>query len=218
MNGGVLVVTGTDTDVGKTHVAAGLAGCLKNALYWKPVQAGVDPMTDREKVAQLSGISVERLLPEAYVLATPASPHLAASLDDIVIRAEQLALPLTTDPLIVEGAGGVLVPLNETLLLADLFARWRQPVLLVARTALGTINHSLLSIEALRARDIPIAGMIFVGDAHEENERIIPKLGNIDHLGRLPLIDSLGRGSLLSAMRAHINLTAIARIMGAELA
>ena len=106
----------------------------------------------------------------------------------------------------VEGAGGVLVPVNESLLMADLFAYWGQPAILCARTGLGTINHSLLSIEALRARGVHVVGIAFIGEAHEENERIIPHIAGVPSLGRLPLLDPLDRDSLAAAFRAHIHL------------
>ncbi|HKY79842.1 MAG TPA: dethiobiotin synthase, partial [Sphingobium sp.] len=178
------IVTGTDTGIGKTVFAAGLAGLL-GASYWKPVQAGLDPEGDKESVARLSGLPPERILPEAYRLTTPASPHLAARIDGVEISLDRLALPRVDGPLVVEGAGGVLVPFSETLLMADLFAHWGAPVILCARTSLGTINHSLLSIEALRNRGVPIAGIAFIGDPHAENERIIPQLGKVVSLGRL---------------------------------
>ncbi|MBU1259434.1 MAG: dethiobiotin synthase, partial [Alphaproteobacteria bacterium] len=172
------VVTGTDTGIGKTVFAAGLAAAL-GAHYWKPIQAGVEPDGDKEEVARLSGLPASHILPEAYRLNTPASPHLAARIDGVEISLDRLALPQVDGPLVIEGAGGLLVPVNEQLLMADLFAHWGQPVILCARTALGTINHSLLSIEALRARNVPIAGIAFIGEPHEENERIIPQLGNV---------------------------------------
>ena len=202
MNG--FIVTGTDTDIGKTVFAAGLAGAL-GAHYWKPVQAGVDPEGDKERVAALSGLPPSHILPEAYRLATPASPHLAARIDGIEITAERLALPKVDGPLVVEGAGGLMVPVSESLLMIDLFALWGLPVILCARTGLGTINHSLLSIEALRTRAIPIAGIAFIGDAHAENERIIPSLGKVRSLGRLPYIDPLDAGTLKTAFTS-INL------------
>jgi dethiobiotin synthetase len=201
----ILVVTGTDTGIGKTVFAAALAGAL-GAHYWKPIQAGVDPEGDKETVAALSGLAPDRILPEAYRLATPASPHLAARIDGVEIALDRLALPRVDGPLVVEGAGGVLVPISETLTMADLFAHWSQPVILCARTALGTINHSLLSVEALRARNVPIAGIAFIGDAHDENERIIPRLAGVRALGRLPLLDPLTPASLARAFAAHINL------------
>lgn len=201
----VLVVTGTDTDVGKTVFAAGLAGAL-GAHYWKPVQAGVTPEGDRDTVARVSGLPPERILPEAYRLTTPASPHLAARIDRVEIDPDALALPRVEGPLVVEGAGGALVPLSQTLLMADLFARWGAPVVLCARTGLGTINHSLLSIEALRTRGLAIAGIAFIGDAHEENERIIPLLGKVRSLGRLPMLATLDASSLAAAFASHIDL------------
>lgn len=200
------VVTGTDTDVGKTVFAAGLAGAL-GARYWKPVQAGTLPTTDRDSVAHLSGLPESRIYPEAYRLETPASPHLAARRDGVTIEIEHLTLPTGEGPLVVEGAGGVLVPLTETLLMADLFAHWGAPVILCARTGLGTINHSLLSIEALRARGVPIAGVAFIGDADAENERIVPLLGKVGSLGRLPRLDPLTPETLQQAFAAHIDLS-----------
>ncbi|MDV5825219.1 dethiobiotin synthase [Sphingobium naphthae] len=201
----VLVVTGTDTGIGKTVFSAGLAGAL-GAHYWKPIQAGVDPEGDKESVAALSGLPASRILPEAYRLATPASPHLAARIDGVEISLDRLALPQVDGPLVVEGAGGLMVPISESLLMIDLFAHWRQPVILCARTGLGTINHSLLSIEALRGRGVQVAGIAFIGDPHAENERIVPLLGDVPVLGRLPLLAPLGPETLARAFAAHINL------------
>ena len=123
------------------------------------------------------------------------------------ISLDRLALPKVDGPLVVEGAGGVLVPVSDTLLMADLFAHWGQPVILCARTALGTINHSLLSIEALRVRGVPIAGIAFIGEPHDENERIIPMLGKIPCLGRLPLLDPLDPASLATAFANSVTLS-----------
>ncbi|MEA3542516.1 MAG: dethiobiotin synthase [Pseudomonadota bacterium] len=201
----VLVVTGTDTGIGKTVFSAGLAGAL-DAHYWKPIQAGVDPEGDKESVAALSSLPASRILPEAYRLATPASPHLAARIDGVDISLDRLALPQVDGPLVVEGAGGLMVPISESLLMIDLFAHWGQPVILCARTALGTINHSLLSIEALRGRGVPVAGIAFIGDPHAENERIVPLLGDVPMLGRLPLLAPLEPETLARAFAAHINL------------
>lgn len=201
----VFIVTGTDTDIGKTVFAAGLTGAL-GAYYWKPVQAGIDPSGDKEMVARLSGVPITHILPEAYRLTTPASPHLAARIDGVEISLDRLALPQVDGPLVVEGAGGVLVPVSETLLMADLFVHWGAPVILCARTALGTINHSLLSIEALRARGVAVAGILFIGDPHAENERIIPALGGVPSLGRLPWLDPLDATSLRAAFAEHIRL------------
>ena len=208
-----IVIAGTDTDVGKTVVAAGLAACIDDAHYWKPVQAGHDPMTDTETARMLSGLPAERFLPEVYCLGEAASPHLAARMEGIVVSPGQLTLPQLSAPLIIESAGGVMVPLSDNFLNIDLFVCWVMPVIIVARTALGTINHSLLTISALRARDVPIGGILFVGDAHEENEAIIPRLSGIRSLGRLPLLRSLDPARLHLAMQAHVDIAAVEALL-----
>ncbi|MBO9624493.1 MAG: ATP-dependent dethiobiotin synthetase BioD [Sphingomonas sp.] len=197
-----IVVTGTDTDIGKTVFAAGLAGAL-GATYWKPVQSGLDGGSDAERVAALSGVPV---LPEAYRLTTPNSPHLAAEIDGVTIDPDRL-VPPAIDPLVIEGAGGVLVPVTRELLYADLFARWQLPTILVARTSLGTINHSLLSIEALRARRVPILGIAFVGDANADSEATIAAIGKVRRLGRLPRLDSLDPVTLSAAFAQAFDIT-----------
>ena len=175
------VVTGTDTGVGKTHFAAALAAAL-DGYYWKPIQAGLDEGSDAQTVARLVGV---RTLPEAYRLVTPCSPHRAAEIDGIAIDPTRLTPPITDRPLVIEGAGGVLVPVTRDLLFADLFARWGLPVIIVARTTLGTINHSLLTIEALRARGIEPFGMAFSGEANVDSEATICAIGKVRRLGRL---------------------------------
>lgn len=200
-----LVVTGTDTGVGKSVFAAGLAGALDGA-YWKPVQAGLEEATDSARVARLSGLSDEHIFPEAYRLRTPCSPHRAAEIDGIAIDPSRLVPPASGRPLVIEGAGGVLVPLTRDLVFADLFACWRYPVVLVARTALGTINHSLLSIEALRARGGVIAGIVFVGEANEDTEATVAAMGCVKRLGRLPHLDPLNRDTLARAFAANFRI------------
>lgn len=202
------IVTGTDTDVGKTVFAAALAAHL-GARYWKPVQAGLAGDTDSAEVARLSGGRAQ-VLPEAYRLTTPCSPHEAARIDGVSIDPARLALPTGDGPLVVEGAGGVLVPHAEGLLAADLFARWGLPVVLVARTALGTINHTLLSLEALRARGIAVLGVAFCGDAEPVAEEAIPRVGAVRHLGRLPRLDPLTAETLSAAFARHIDTGAFA--------
>ena len=200
-----IVVTDTDTDIGKTVFAAALAGAL-GAHYWKPVQAGLDDGSDRECVARLSNLPAQKLLPESYRLKTPCSPHRAAEIDGVTIDPARLALPAVSGPLVVEGAGGALVPVTRELLFADLFARWGAPVVLVARTALGTINHSLLSIEALRARGVPILGVAFIGDAVEDSEATIASIGGVRRLGRLPHLHDLNKDSLAAAFSKAFDL------------
>jgi dethiobiotin synthetase len=193
-----IVVTGTDTDVGKTVFCAGLTRFLE-ATYWKPVQAGLADETDAQVVRRLAELSADRVLPEAWALHTPASPHLAAEIDGVEIDPDALVLPASDRPLVVEGAGGLLVPLTRRTLLIEVIARWGAPVVLCARTRLGTINHTLLSIEALRRRAIPLLGVAFVGEAHPENERIIASMGKVPVLGRLPHLDPLTPPALAAA-------------------
>jgi dethiobiotin synthetase len=197
-----IVVTGTDTDAGKTVFAAGLAVAL-GATYWKPVQAGLDDGTD---AARVTALGVTKLLPEAYRLVTPCSPHRAAEIDGVTIDLDRLTPPAVDGPLVVEGAGGVLVPVTRAVLFADLFAHWGHPVVLVARTSLGTINHSLLSIEALRARRVPILGVAFTGDANEDSEATICAIGGVKRLGRLPRLDPLDPATLRAAFAQHFRL------------
>lgn len=199
-----LVVTGTDTDVGKTVFAAALAAAL-GAHYWKPVQAGLDDGSDAARAAAL-GVDPARIVPEAYRLATPCSPHRAAELDGVEIDPDRLPLPHVPGPLVVEGAGGALVPVTRRLLYADLFARWNRPVVIVARTGLGTINHSLLTIEALRARGAPILGIAFNGDAVEDSEATIAAMGQVRRLGRLPRMPVLDAATLGDAFARHFRL------------
>ncbi|OJF96265.1 dethiobiotin synthase [Pararhizobium antarcticum] len=196
------VVTGTDTGIGKTVFAAGLAGVLA-ASYWKPVQAGLDTETDSETVRRLGGLPGIRILSEAYRLKTPASPHLAARIDGVTIDPATLLPPAADGPLVIEGAGGLLVPLSETIVFADVFARWQIPVILCARTGLGTINHTLLSLEALHRRDIPVFGVAFIGDEQTETQAIIASMGGVPVLGRLPRLDPLTPQSLRQAFQSH---------------
>ncbi|MFY7836791.1 MAG: dethiobiotin synthase [Novosphingobium sp.] len=191
------VVTGTDTGIGKTIFSAALTGAL-NAHYWKPVQAGLDDGADRDHVARLAGVPAEHVLPEVYRLSTPCSPHRAAELDGVVIDLADLALP-PQRPLVVEGAGGALVPVTRSTTYADVFAWWNLPTIVVARTALGTINHSLLTLEALRSRGIPVHGVAFVGEANEDSEATICAMGDVRRLGRLPILQRLDQQSLAIA-------------------
>ncbi|UFX45126.1 dethiobiotin synthase [Bradyrhizobium sp. 41S5] len=197
-----IVVTGTDTGIGKTIFSAGLAGFL-GASYWKPVQSGLEEETDAQLVARLAGLAADRIVPERYRLRTPASPHQSAAIDSVRIDPAALAVPDTGDrPLVIEGAGGLMVPLNGDTLFIDMFERWRLPVVLCARTALGTINHSLLSVEALRKRNIDILGIAFIGESNPESERAICEIGQVRRLGRLPWLSRLGADTLRAAFNA----------------
>ena len=206
---GAVIVAGTDTDVGKTVFAAALTGALA-ASYWKPVQCGIEGGTDAETVAQLAGAGAA-VLPEAYRLALPASPHLAAEREGIEIDVNRLGLPETPGPLVVETAGGLMVPLTRSRLQIDMIARWQSPVILCARTTLGTINHTLLSIEALLQRDIDLLGVAFIGDENADTERTIAEMGGVQLLGRLPRLDPLNADTLAAAFGQHFDVAALRR-------
>lgn len=193
-----VIVVGTDTGIGKTVFAAGLTAAL-DAHYWKPVQSGLEEATDSEIVAELTGAAV---LPEAYRLNMPASPHLSAEDMGIEIDPTRLTLPQVPGPLVVEGAGGLMVPLNRKVFFLDVIAQWQAPVVLVARTALGTINHTTLSLMALRNAGCDVVGVAFIGDAEPDVERTIEQMGNTRHLGRLPFIETLSRDTLTDAFTA----------------
>ncbi|WP_170444993.1 dethiobiotin synthase [Ruegeria arenilitoris] len=192
-----VIVTGTDTGVGKTVFSAGLTAAL-GAQYWKPVQSGLEEETDSQLVARLSG---QPVLPEAYLLNLPASPHLSAEAEGVEIDLDRLTLPQTDGPLVVEGAGGVMVPLTRQAYYLDLFARWQAPVILVARTALGTINHTTLSLMALRGAGCPVVGVAFIGDAESDVEQTIIQMSDVPHLGRLGRIEDLNRDTLRHAFK-----------------
>ena len=196
------IVTATDTDVGKTVFSAALTAALEG-VYWKPVQAGLAGETDSQIVARLSGRPV---LAEAWRLKLAASPHRAAAAEGVIIDPEALVLPDIDRPLVVEGAGGLLVPLTPDVLYADVFARWGAPLILCARTALGTINHALLSLEAIRARALPLLGIAFIGDANPDSEDIICRLGKVKRLGRLDRIAPLTPTTLGAAFAAGFDM------------
>lgn len=204
------VIAGTDTNVGKTVFSAALAGAL-GARYWKPIQSGLDGETDADAVRRLGGLGAEAILPSVHMLRTPASPHIAARIDGVDIRRPELDFPAADGPLVVETAGGVMVPLSSHLLQIDVLASWQRPVILCARTALGTINHSLLTLEALRRRRVPVHGVAFIGDPEPEVERTIVDLGHTRRLGRLPLISPLDAGSLKVAFAAAFDVAALSR-------
>lgn len=197
-------VTGTDTNVGKTVASALLCAAL-GAIYWKPIQTGRRQGTDRRKVIELAGLPRFRAIREAYCLAPPLSPHLAAQISRVQIELEKISLPriLPTENLVVEGAGGVLVPINKKYLMVDLMKRLRLPVLLVARTSLGTINHTLLSLAALRSRRVPVRGVILVGQRNRENQEAIERYGNIEVVGAIPWLDTVDRKMLLHVSRKY---------------
>ena len=178
------IITGIGTDVGKTVVSAIVAQALK-AAYWKPVQAGDLDNTDSMKVDRYTNDAV-KVLPEKFKLNYPMSPHAAAKLDGVSVRLEDFVLPEVEGNLIVEGAGGLLVPLNsEGLLFADLCQHLNLPIILVSRHYLGSINHTLMTIEILKSRKLNVAGIIFSGDENKATESIILEKTNVPMIGRI---------------------------------
>lgn len=195
------IITGTDTGIGKTVFAAALTGALQ-ASYWKPIQAGLDEDTDSDIVRRLTSLAPGRILPEAYRLRTPASPHLSAERDGIRLDPDTLVVPHIDGPLIIEGAGGLLVPVTRQCLQIDLFRNWQAPLILCARTGLGTINHTLLSVEAIRARGLPLQGIAFIGEDPPDTVRTIADLSGVPVLGRLPWLEPLTPDTLAQAFAA----------------
>ena len=199
-------VTGTDTGVGKTVVSAMLCAAL-DAIYWKPIQTGTREGSDRATVMRMAGIPRSRTAPEVYRFAPPVSPHLAARRAHVQIslRAIGIAIPAPNENLIAEGAGGVFVPVNDSQFTTDVMAELGLPVLLVARTALGTINHTLLSIFALRAARLKVHGVAMVGKPDKENWSAIERYGHVEVLGNLRPLAKLNRAALMDAFRKHFN-------------
>ena len=201
-----LVVVGTDTDVGKTVISALLVQGL-SAHYWKPVQCGdLEIGGDTGHVANLCGLSAEqqqqRLLPEAYQLKAPASPNQAARAEGFAVDPARLSLPPVDGPLVVETAGGLLVPLRDDYLQIQQIQQWQRPVLLVARSGLGTLNHTLLSLEALQRRQIPVLGLILNGPRHPANHHTLCAMGGTTVLAEVepqPTLDQQALSRLWSS-------------------
>ena len=198
-----LVVVGIGTDVGKTIVSSILVEKFKSN-YWKPVQAGELDNSDSHKVARLAA-SCKQVFPEIHRLNTPASPHYAAALDGVQIHRDDFVLP-NVDDLIIEAAGGLLVPLNDAgLLYIDVIQQWKIPVVLVSRHYLGSINHTLLSLEVLKSRGIALFSVVFVGDEHVATESIIQKIYPELNYVRVPNLKEL-TSEAITAIADAINL------------
>jgi len=199
-------ITGTDTGVGKTVASALLCAAL-DAIYWKPIQTGTREGTDRNTVMRLAGLARNRMLPEAYRFAPPVSPHLAARRAGVHITLSKIQAPglAAEENLIAEGAGGVLVPINETEMMCDLMSHLALPVLLVSRTSLGTINHTLLSLAALRSAHQEVRGVILVGKRNIENRKAIERYGSAAVVGFIPPLAKLDRTALLGAFRKNFD-------------
>lgn len=198
-----LFVTGTDTGVGKTVVSAALLhryGRRTALRYWKPIQTGIEQDDDTAEVRRLTAGVPTKILDVGIRLQRPVSPHLAAALAGTTIDLTELvglhAQAPESHRWIVEGAGGVLVPINDTQRMIELIAKLGLAVLVVARTSLGTINHTLLTLESLRTRSLAVAGVVMVGEPHRENRRAIERYGNVAVVGEMPWLDPLDAGRL----------------------
>lgn len=202
-------VTGTDTDVGKTLVSAWLLTHL-DACYWKPVQAGTEAETDTEAVRRLAELADDRIVAEVFVLPEAMAPHEAARRAGFRIDVAQIVPPRLERPLVVEGAGGMLVPLEEESYVIDIAAKLGLPVVLVARSTLGTINHTLLSLEALRRRGLPLAGVVMSGPKTPHNRAAIERYGKAKIIAEIPFLASISRASLL-AIQPELDLLALSR-------
>jgi dethiobiotin synthetase len=199
-------VTGTDTNVGKTVLSALLVAAL-DAVYWKPVQTGANEGTDRESVRLWAEVEEDQLPLERYRFYPPFSPHLASREGGIRIGLDDFELPEAPAgrKWIVEGAGGVMVPLNEHDMMRDLMRQIGLPVIVAARSALGTINHTLLTLAALRAADLPICGVALVGRKNLDNRHAIENYGNVRVIGHIPILEKINRAALLDVYEKHFD-------------
>ncbi len=192
-----LFITGTDTDVGKTIASA---WCMLhfNMSYWKPIQSGLEEPTDTQTIQRVTELPEDRFFPEIYRLTQPLSPHESAQRDGVTIDMGKFQVPESDRPLLVEGAGGLMVPLNENQFVIDLIAQLAMPAVLVCRSGLGTINHTLLSLEAMRRRDIDLAGIIISGPKTPHNREAIEAYGGVRVLAEIDQLKVLNYQALLA--------------------
>lgn len=184
-----IFVTGIGTEIGKTFCAAIIVEALK-ADYWKPVQAGEIDQLDSDAVRNSISNTETKIHPEQYLLSEPMSPHAAAKIDRVTLLPENFKVPQTENILVIEGAGGLMVPLNhQGDMLVDLIPKVADEVILVSKNYLGSINHTLLSVELLKQRNIPIKGIIFNGEANPETEAIILSVSGLKCIGKIPMMD-----------------------------
>ena len=181
------IICGTDTDIGKTLISSFFVRGL-NSFYWKPIQSGIESQTDSQTVEKLAQVSKEKIIKEAYVFTKPLSPHWAAEIDQKTINFDMLRLPEVKGPLIVETAGGLMVPITRNFLQIDQIKKWNLPVILVCKSSLGTLNHTLLSIEALKRRNIEILGLVINGEKHLDNPKTLAEFSGIPLITEFPYI------------------------------
>ena len=185
-----IIICGTDTDVGKTIVSSFLVQGLKG-IYWKPIQSGTEEGTDTKTVCNLLSLEPNSYLPERYKFKAPVSPHWAAEQESAFIEPSNLKLPDLDELIIIETAGGLMVPLNRDWLQIDQLKAWGAPIILVARTGLGTLNHTLLSLEALKYRNLDVLGIVLNGPPHKDNPKTLEQFGDTKILASLPIFDEV---------------------------
>lgn len=196
MGSGGVIVAGIGTEVGKTVISAILCEVM-GARYWKPIASGADDgPAESVAVSRLIKNGAQRIFSERYFLRKSLSPHIAAALDGIEVSLDEFNLPVCDAPIVVELAGGVMVPLNDRVTNVDLIKRLNLPVVVVSRHYLGSINHTLLTLFALRAQDIPVKGVVFNGDELPDTERIITKMGDVAVIGRVPALCEVSQNSI----------------------
>jgi len=184
------IICGTDTDIGKTLISSFFVRGL-NSFYWKPIQSGIELQTDSQTVKTLAKVSKDKIIKEAYVFTKPLSPHWAAEIDKKTINFDMLRLPKVNGPMIVETAGGLMVPLTRNFLQIDQIKKWNLPVILVCKSSLGTLNHTLLSIEALKRRNIEILGLVVNGEKHLDNPKTLVEFSGIPLITEFPHITKI---------------------------
>jgi dethiobiotin synthetase len=195
-----IFITGNGTDIGKTIISAIITEHLE-ADYWKPVQSGELDNTDTMKVKSLVSNSKTIFHPEQFKLVQPLSPHASAEIDGVEIELEDFKLPSTTNHLVIEGAGGLMVPLNNRILIADLITHFKSSVIVVSRNYLGSINHTLLTIQELRSRDIPIIGIVFNGEHNPQTENFILQYTQLPLLFRVEMEEQIDKQTILKYSR-----------------
>ena len=198
------LICGTDTDVGKTLISTFLVRGL-GSYYWKPIQSGTDSETDSAFVRRVSEINKEKILNEAYIFSNAVSPHWAAEIDQIEVDKSLLTLPNIDHNLVVETAGGLMVPITRDFLQIDQIKIWNLPVILVCRSSLGTLNHTLLSIEALRKRKIEILGLIINGQKHLDNPKTLETFSGLPIIAEFPYIENFN-GKNLDSLWHKLNM------------
>jgi dethiobiotin synthetase len=191
-----IFITGNGTDVGKTVISAIVTEYLK-ADYWKPVQSGELENTDTMKVRKLVSNNESVFHEETFKLKQPLSPHASAEMDGVNIQLEDFTLPVTDNHLVIEGAGGLMVPLNNKLLIADLITHFASSVILVSRNYLGSINHTLLTVQELQRRSIPIVGIVFNGEHTPQTENFILQYTQLPFLFRVNMENTVDKQTIL---------------------